>query len=387
MMDSAAARRETKRGNMLSHHGTSSPYAAISRAIRKPSIQSRDHQHLYLKTRSPRGSSACRLVWLVVVLLVASLFTTSEAAHGDLRDRRRRPPFPAIPVITDNVVPAPKSHSLLLIDTRPPPYVPPLMPPTNDGNFNHIRSAPSTKRADDGFQVPRPFDSSLSNNFTDNCDNFFQRMLSSETITQCHPFSMLLQTSNGLFEASKSFVRITQTLEATCAANMPQCLVGMNALARELTTNSACGVDYNNNNAQAVQAYNALIAYEPLYRASCLRDDDGNFCYANAVTNTTSQGSDANPYYMPLGMKLVSGRPTCNSCLQKTMAIFSTFAGNTSQPIHQTYPAGAQQITVYCGQNFVNVTAAPLKGAASTTATAFTPTLTLLVMFLLYIFQ
>ena len=376
-MDSAAVRRETNRGNMLSHHGTSSPYAAISRAIKEQSIQRRVHRPLYLRTPSPTDFSSRSLVWLVVVLFVASLFTTSEAAHGNLRDRRRRPPFPAIPVITDNVTPTPKGHSLLLIDTRPPPYVPPLMPPTNDGDSSRIRSAPSIKRADDGFEIPRPFDSSLSNNFTDNCDNFFQRMLSSETVTTCHPFSMLLQTSNGLFEASKSFVRITQTLEATCAANMPQCLVGMNALARELTTNSACGVDYNNNNAQAVQAYNALIAYEPLYRASCLRDDDGNFCYANAVTNTTSQGSDANPYYMPLGMKLVSGRPTCNSCLQKTMAIFSTFAGNTSQPISQTYPAGAQQIVVYCGQNFVNVTAAPLKGSASATATAFTPTLTL----------
>lgn len=88
----------------------------------------------------------------------------------------------------------------------------------------------------------------------------------------------LVQTSNGLFEASKSFVRITQTLENTCAANMTQCLGGMNALARELKSNEACGVDYNNNNAQAVQAYNGLIAYEPLYRASCLRDDSGNYC-------------------------------------------------------------------------------------------------------------
>jgi hypothetical protein len=52
----------------------------------------------------------------------------------------------------------------------------------------------------------------------------------------------------------------------------------MNSLARELLSASACKADYDNNNAQVVQAYNGLIAYEPLYRASCLRDDDGSYC-------------------------------------------------------------------------------------------------------------
>lgn len=70
------------------------------------------------------------------------------------------------------------------------------------------------------------------------------------------------------------------------------------------------------------------------------------------------------------------------------MAIFSTFAGNASQPLSQTYAPGAQQITVYCGQNFINVTAAPLKGAASTiTATPLTPTFTLLLILFLFVFQ
>jgi hypothetical protein len=97
---------------------------------------------------------------------------------------------------------------------------------------------------------------------------------------------------------------------------------------------------------------------------------------------------DAYPYSLPLGVTLAGGaRPTCNSCLQDTMAIFSTFAGNKSQPISQTYGGAAQQMTIYCGTTFVNVTAAPLKGAASATTTALTPTLTLFIMFILYFFQ
>ncbi|KAF2643408.1 hypothetical protein P280DRAFT_467440 [Massarina eburnea CBS 473.64] len=340
---------------MLSHHGACTPELASQNAHEKQSSQRRDHRSLYFRASTPARSA---LLWLAVLSIVASLFTAADA-HGHLREDS--------------------------LDTPSPPPVPLLMPPVRDGDPSKTTTAPPSKRSDAGFSVPKPFDSSLSNNFTDNCANFFSRMLTGDTINTCHPFSMLLQTSTGLFDASKSFVRITQTLEATCAANMTQCLGGMNALARELKTNAACGVDYNNNNAQAVQAYNALIAYEPLYRASCLRDDDGNFCYANAVTNTTTQGTDANPYYMPLGMKLVSGRPTCNTCLQNTMAIFSTFAGNASQPLSQTYPAGAQQVIVYCGQNFVNVTAAPLKAAASTTI-AFTPTITLFIMVFFYLF-
>jgi hypothetical protein len=52
----------------------------------------------------------------------------------------------------------------------------------------------------------------------------------------------------------------------------------MDNMARELIAPNNCGVDYQNDNPQVLQAYNGLIAYEPLYQASCLRDDEGSFC-------------------------------------------------------------------------------------------------------------
>lgn len=162
----------------------------------------------------------------------------------------------------------------------------------------------------------------------------------------------------------------------------------MNELAGQLLAEDACKTDYDNNNPQVVQAYNGLVAYEPMYLASCLKDDDGDFCYANAVTNTTSQGIDAVPFYLPLGVSMPGGaRPTCNSCLQDEMAIFSSFAANSTQPISKTYSSAANTISMYCGTAFVNVTAAPLKGAASTSSAAFTPSISLLIMFFLYLFQ
>lgn len=215
-----------------------------------------------------------------------------------------------------------------------------------------------------------------------------------------------LQTSSAMFDASKSSIDISMTLEATCDVNMTTCLGTMNHLARELIADKNCAVDYANDNPQVLQAYNGLIAYEPLYLASCLRDDEGSYCkqhlpgwfllslltgpssgYANAVTNTSSI-TDSYPYYLPLGVPLPGGtRATCNSCLQDAMAIFSSFAGNSTQPVSQTYNGAAQQVGIACGTNFVNQTATPLKAAASMSAVPLTSTFSLVLMLLLYLFQ
>lgn len=91
-------------------------------------------------------------------------------------------------------------------------------------------------------------------------------------------YTNALQTSSGFFDASKSFFKITQTLDATCAVNETQCTATLNGFARELVADDACKTDYNNDNPIVLQAYNGLVAYKPSYQASCLRDDDGNYC-------------------------------------------------------------------------------------------------------------
>jgi hypothetical protein len=74
-------------------------------------------------------------------------------------------------------------------------------------------------------------------------------------------------------------------------------------------------------------------------------------------------------------------------CLQDAMAVFAQYANNVSQPISKTYGTAAQQLSISCGRTFVNVTAAPLKAAAPTTSASLTPTLTLIIMFILFFFQ
>ncbi|ORY08729.1 hypothetical protein BCR34DRAFT_488301 [Clohesyomyces aquaticus] len=325
----------------------------------------------------------------LIFVVLTSLFGAVSAsdAHGD-RQRRSA----SVPV--DELTPAWKGPSLL-IDTRPAP-VPPMLMQLQRRDSDATTSAPASRTTgiktdpsatQSAYAIPRPFDTALSNNYTTPCAAWFRRLLSNSTFNACHPFSLMLQTSSSFFDASKSFVGITQTLQATCNVNATICLGNMNALARELRDNANCAVDYANDNPQVLQAYNGLLAYYPLYQASCLKDDGGQYCYANAVTNTTATG-DAYPYYLPLGVTMPGGaRPTCNTCLQDAMAIFSSFAGNQTQPISKTYNAAAQQIDLGCGPTFINKTAVPLKGAASSTTPSFAPTITLFIMIFFYFFQ
>lgn len=86
------------------------------------------------------------------------------------------------------------------------------------------------------------------------------------------------QTSSSFFDVSKSYLRITQTLDATCDVNMAQCTATLDDFAREMVAETACKIDYHNDNPVVLQAYNGLVAYKPAYQASCLRDDKGSYC-------------------------------------------------------------------------------------------------------------
>ncbi|KAH9868610.1 hypothetical protein J1614_007682 [Plenodomus biglobosus] len=290
--------------------------------------------------------------------------------------------------------------SSLLLDHRPPPIAPLFMPPVPDRDdatntwyipskraFSKRSITTDAKSSKADFEIPKAFDTGLSNNFTSSCAKFLNRMRTNETFTSCHPFSLLLQTSSGFFDASKSVLRITQTLDATCGADATQCRTTLGGFARELMSPTACKTDYDNNNPLVLQAYNGLVAYQPSYQASCLRDDEGNYCFANAVSNMSSP-TDSYAYYLPIGQEMPGGsRPTCNPCLQQAMGVFSHYANNATQPVSKTYTTAAQQLSISCGSTFVNVTAAPLKGTAHTTTTSITPTMTLILMFVLYMFQ
>jgi len=180
-------------------------------------------------------------------------------------------------------------------------------------------------------------------------------MLSNSTFKSCLPFSLLLQNSNSCFQASKSLVRITQTLDYSCRANVTTCSKVMAAFASNITSQSACATDLSSQNPTIQQARLGLLAYRPLYSASCLRNPSTSaYCFADAITNS-SNPTDSYIYFLPLNISLVGGsQPTCDSCLRNTMSVFEAASSDRSSALASDYVSAAMQVNVNCGPNFVN---------------------------------
>ncbi|KAF1991822.1 hypothetical protein K402DRAFT_416350 [Aulographum hederae CBS 113979] len=316
-----------------------------------------------------------RLNLLLLVLLLWSLLCSPTDAASQKGDRRRS----ALASIA--------SPGELLVDRSEPPTPPSLRMPHQERDTGTVSTvtvkpaqstlsfglastavsngSPTTATASASIftapssasdsPLPVPFDTNLGNNFTSTtCPNFFDSFLNNADFKTCYPFSLLLGTSTGFFAASKSLVRITRTLDATCNVDFDKCSALMARLGQQIQSENVCGAEFRATNPPVLQAYDGFIAYQTMYQAACLRDTNGQYCFADAITNTSST-SDAYPYYLPVGVDLPGGsRPTCNKCLKDTMIIFAGSASNATQPISQTYGNAAQQINIGCGPEFVN---------------------------------
>lgn len=158
------------------------------------------------------------------------------------------------------------------------------------------------------------------------------------------------------FQNEKSFFSATYALDATCNVNYQQCSTMMASLASQLKGQNVCASDLAVQNPLVQQTLSGLLAYPVLYQAGCLKDSLGNYCFATAVTNTTT-ASNVYPYYLPLGTPLpTSFKPTCDSCLNKTMQVLAHSASDSSQPISNTYNKAATAVDNVCGANFVPIT-------------------------------
>ena len=160
------------------------------------------------------------------------------------------------------------------------------------------------------------------------------------------------------FSVTKSLSAITRTLVATCRPMDATCSPLMSSLATQLRQDDNCAADYRREQPLVVAAYNGLVAYGPLYQASCARDPNtGNYCFANAITNMSSP-TDSYPYYLPLGIPLPGGsQPSCTPCLKETMRIFNGAAADRNQQaLIPHLPAAAKMINVVCGPGFANET-------------------------------
>jgi hypothetical protein len=129
----------------------------------------------------------------------------------------------------------------------------------------------------------------------------------------------------------------------------------MTALAADLVKPENCGDDYENGNSVVKGMYRDLVAYEPVYRATCLTNPSTkDYCFVDAVANSTAP-DDYNVYLLPLGTPLTVGVvPTCNRCLKVTMDLFSGWARRNGQSLDSTYLPSAKIVNANCGDDFVS---------------------------------
>lgn len=209
--------------------------------------------------------------------------------------------------------------------------------------------------------LPSPYDTLSAANFTAGpngaCAKFYDTMKSNDKFKRCYPFATLLEGSQSYFEAQKSLVSITQTLDAACAANAVECSSYLNDVAKSLVGTQNCGADYELENSIVVATYNALMSYQTVYSTTCLMDPGtSSYCFANAITNATNY-NNAYFYYLPLNMTLPpTATPNCNWCLQQTMAIYQAQSANRKLAVASTYSPAAEIVNSGCGSNFVNAT-------------------------------
>ena len=218
--------------------------------------------------------------------------------------------------------------------------------------------------------LPSPFDTSIGSNFTSQaCPNFFTSFLGDSKFISCVPVSLLLQTSAAFFRAEQDPALLRETLDAACDAPFAECTTYLSSIATQLISSSNCGPDYTADNPLVQRAYNGLVAYAPVYRATCLKDaETGQYCFEEAVSINASSPADPYPYFTALGLSLPTGsRPSCSLCLKQTMDIFQYYAADTNQPLSYAYQGSADEVDAGCGGGFANKT---VNAASSTTGGA-----------------
>lgn len=103
-----------------------------------------------------------------------------------------------------------------------------------------------------------------------------------------------------------------------------------------------------------------MIAYAPVYSATCLKDTstsaEGGYCYANAVMNFTNPSS-VYVYHLALNVSLPGSTvPSCGGCLRETMQVYHAASADRNQPVRGLYVQAAKMVNVVCGVGFVNET-------------------------------
>jgi hypothetical protein len=142
-------------------------------------------------------------------------------------------------------------------------------------------------------------------------------------------------------------------MDATCNVDFAKCGSIMAAYKSKIRQQDNCGADYTAQNPFVTQAHVGLSSYRVMYRAGCQKTSAGAYCFADAVTNTSSL-EDSYPYFLPLGISLpTDAHPSCSQCTKRVMETFASAASDRSQVISNTYLSAARQLDKSCGPGWI----------------------------------
>ncbi|GAA6022252.1 hypothetical protein JCM11491_001682 [Sporobolomyces phaffii] len=290
-----------------------------------------------------------------------------EGAELDRRagDRRTR----SVELIARQVTGTPSSASLTTTPSNispgsttlsPSSAAPPASASTTSASASSTSSSPtSTSTAvPAGYELPRPFDSTLGTNFTSTaCPSFFATFLADPEFISCAPFSLLLGTSSGFFQAQRSPSSLLPfVLNSSCSAPADACSALMDKYARQIKLQNTCGQDLAKGNPLAQEALEGFQNYRLYREVGCQRSNatQPNYCFVDASANPDPDSLYF--YYLAEGTSLPSGTvASCDYCLQNLLASYSRYAVNSTLPISKTYSSGRSVAALTCGPNFAPI--------------------------------
>lgn len=141
---------------------------------------------------------------------------------------------------------------------------------------------PLVKRAssdyDQSMSFPQAFDTSLGTRFeSSTCGPVIERMVSDPGLQACHPFSLLLTTSNGFFHSlrgSPGALPLNDVLGTACTTDRDACGALADLMASRLTASDACGLELDKHNALAIEALQGLQNFRLMRDVGCLTLQD-----------------------------------------------------------------------------------------------------------------
>ncbi|ORX96921.1 hypothetical protein K493DRAFT_300657 [Basidiobolus meristosporus CBS 931.73] len=215
--------------------------------------------------------------------------------------------------------------------------------------------------------LPGILNASGENELSQGCQSHVQQTLASDDFLSCKPFSFYMTLSKEFADMAKNASSIAPTMNEICApGGDKQCEKLMKDMRGEFVKTQNCGGDMKKGSKIAMTMYISFVNYHLMQRTGCLKNQEDEYCFAEA----TSQRSQLDMYFMPYGHRLgssSSGVPKmCTTCAQQIMNIYGRFGSQYLNPLRKTFDQSKMLMTQQCGSVYAKMLKNHMNAAPAT---------------------